>query len=196
MKMWDLSGIDPFLLLVGQDNSGLANRAVKASSNLLFVAEGELGVRVMRARSRQRVSWAMPATAALADAIPVVALGSSGQALHVEVVRGAARIEGGKLIGTASGTVVLRASHPGTSEHTPVESDYVITFTESALRFSGISLEDRELVLRWTGGKPPFSLWRKDTLAAPPVHLLTTQTNYVRIPATGREQFFLLRMEP
>jgi len=84
-------------------------------------------------RRHQRITFPPVPPMTYADgSFPLVAANSSGLPITFQVVSGPAFITDGRVYITGAGSIVLRASHPGTSLYIPASAEQTVTVTKAS----------------------------------------------------------------
>jgi len=197
LQVVDVSNPLAPLRVGGYDTRGTA-RNVRVVGNLAYLADGERGLQILRLREGigQTLAFDPPTTISFsASTVSLSATTTTGLPVTFTVVSGPSSMVGNQLTLNGEGIVVLRAEQAGNEQFLPVSVERTLSVV-APFRLDVPRLEAGNLVLTWSGGTAPFTVWRWNSLAETPVEIAVTSESSATLPADGTSAFYQVRSAP
>lgn len=166
--------------------------------NSAFVAASQAGLESINLVQQMQptLDFNLPASAYL-DGNPLTLESSSDSGLPTtfRVVSGPGTIVGDRLLLSGTGTLVIRAELTGNQQFLPANLERSLPVYHP-LVLSLPRLDAGELVLSWSGGNPPFSLFKRGLLEEPPFWIGSTDERTIRITISEDSAWFQVSDSP
>jgi len=166
--------------------------------NSVFVAASQAGLESINLVQQMQptLEFNLPASAYL-DGSPLTLESSSnsGRPTSFRVVSGPGTIVGDRLLLSGTGTLVIRAELTGNQQFLPANLERSLPVYHP-LVLSLPRLDAGELVLSWSGGNPPFNLFKRGLLEEPPFWIGSTDERTIRITISEDSAWFQVSDSP